>query len=249
MSKGFVVVASTEEFYYFSALNLIHSIKDFYPDAKVCLVAEERFLETGGADIADDVLTCIDHRRSKIWGMANSPYDQTFYIDADCEIVHEDVKTIFDKFNGNDILFTALTEERSYMFREYYWGTEGDHFHWCGGTCLYDKTKPLVADFLHDWYDLTVKQYSHDWWPVDKHGQPDFKNYPESLRRWDQFSLWWLLNKTPKYENIKIGRLDGDDDARWNYFAGYRYDHCENPIVMHYSNSAGKNDMRAKYAK
>tara|TARA_B110000305_G_C19464405_1_gene656876 strand:- start:6544 stop:7293 length:750 start_codon:yes stop_codon:yes gene_type:complete len=248
MSKGYVVVASTEIFYYYSALNLIHSIKDFDPNAKVCLVAEERFLDKG-SDVADDIKICIDHPRSKLWGMANSPYDQSFYIDADCEIVHEDLPTVFDKFGDNDILFTALTDERSYMFREFYWGYKGEHFDWCGGTCLYDMTKPLIKDFMQDWYDLTVKQYAGTWWPQTPAGYPDTDNFPRSLSRWDQFSLWWLINKTPKYENLKIGRLDGEDDARWNYFAGYVYDHAKNPVVMHYSNSKGKNEMRDKYSK
>ena len=74
---------------------------------------------------------------------------------------------------------------------------------------LYDMTKPLVKDLMNDWYDLTVKQYSGEWWPSAPDGTPDTVNYPKSLARWDQFSLWWLLNREPKYSDILVGRLDG----------------------------------------
>ena len=111
-------------------------------------------------------------------------------------------------------------------------------------TCLYDMTKPLVRDFMQDWYDLTVKQYAGTWWPLDSENNPDYLNYPKTLYRWDQFSLWWLTNKVAKYKNIKIGRLDGENDARWNYFSLYRYDHCEDPVVLHYSNTSAKKNFR-----
>ena len=68
-SKGYVVVASRKKFFYISALNLIESIREFYPDAKVCLVTEERFLD-GREKIADEVVFCDNHKRAKLWGMA-----------------------------------------------------------------------------------------------------------------------------------------------------------------------------------
>lgn len=247
-TKGYVVVASSNFFYYISAINLIHSIKDNDPKAKVCLVTEQRFVDKG-ADIADEVIFCKNHIRSKLYGMAKSPYDQTFYIDADCETVHKDLATVFDKFENNDIMFTSLVEERSYIYAELGWGTKGEKFTWCGGVCLYDFTNPLVREFMEDWNDLTIKQYNGSWWPRDNNGKEDYDNYPKSLKRWDQFSLWWLINKEPKYELLKIGRLDGDDDARWNHFTGYYWDHCNGkpPIIVHYSNVDVKKMMRDQH--
>ena len=64
-----------------------------------------------------------------------------------------------------------------------------------------------------------------------------------TLKRWDQFSLWWLLNKDPKYcdGKLKVGRLDGEEDARWNHFTGYKYQHSkEPPVIMHFSNTSAK---------
>jgi len=247
-TKGFVVVASANFYYYVSAINLIHSIKEFCPDSKVCLVTEEKFLDKG-ADIADDIVICGDHKRDKIWGMSNCPYDKCFYIDADCEVVHEDIKTVFDKFDGNDVLFTALVEERSYIYAEYGWGTEGLKFDWCGGVCLFDKSKPLVKTFLDDWYDLTVKQYEGSWWPTKENGERNYDQFPKSLARWDQFSLWWLLNREEKYKKLKVGRLDKEEDARWNHFYGYAWDHTngKEPVIQHYSASQAKADMRNDY--
>ncbi len=247
VNKGYVVVANRLEFYYYSALNLISSIKEFDPDAKVCLVSEQKYLDLGGSHIADHILTCDNHPRAKLWGMANTPFDQTFYIDADCEIIHGDLPTVFDLFKDKHVLFTALTDERSYIFAEYEWGN-GVSFDWCGAVCLYDMTKPLVKDLMNDWYDLTVKQYSGEWWPSAPDGTPDTVNYPKSLARWDQFSLWWLLNREPKYSDILVGRLDDEYDCRWNNFHGYEWDHCNDkePVVFHYSNSVPKKESLAR---
>jgi len=233
-SKGFLIVCSKNRLFYVMALNLLDSIKTFYPEAKVCLVSEERFLD-GGEKNFDDVIICDDHRRAKIWGMYHTPYDQTFYIDADTEVIHKDISTVFDKFDDKDILFTVLPEDRSYCYSELFF--PGGRFWYCGAVCLYDTTKPLVREFVKDWFDLTNLMYAEKWWPKrPDNDDPDYMLYPPSLRRWDQFSLWWLLNKEPKYSELKHGRLDGNEDARWNHYLGYYYKHCENsPIIEHYS--------------
>ena len=48
--------------------------------------------------------------------MSQSPYDTTMYIDADCEIVHEDIATVFDELNGNDMVFHTLPREGKPIF-------------------------------------------------------------------------------------------------------------------------------------
>ena len=105
-SKGYLVVASRKPNFYSLAINCIESIKDYYPDAKCCLVTEEKFLD-GREDIADDLIFCDDHYRAKLWGMANSPYNITMYIDADSEIEHEDIATVFDELNNNDMMYCS----------------------------------------------------------------------------------------------------------------------------------------------
>jgi len=231
LNNGYLVVASYKEFFYKSAINLIENIKEYDENAKVCLVTEERFLD-GQEWLADDLIFCDDHKRAKLLGMAKSPYDVTFYIDADCEVVHEDIANVWDELNDNDLVFTCLPDDRSYCFAEH--GFPGGKLWLCGAVCLYDMRKQIVKDFVSDWYDLTVRQYSGEWWPVTEDGTPDLYNYPKTLKRWDQFSLWWLVNKEPKYENLKVGIFD--DDSRWNYYSSYREGHNTKPIVIrHYS--------------
>ena len=237
-SKGYVVVASRRSFFYVSALNLIESIRDFYPEAKVCLVTEEKFLD-GRESIADEIVLCDDHRRAKLWGMAKSPWDLSFYIDADTEVEHEDIEHVFDELGDYDVMFTGLPEERSYCYAELKF--PGGQFKLCGAVCLYDMRNPLVHEFMNDWYDLTVKQYAGTWWPTKPDGTWDEHTYPRTLARWDQFSLWWLVNKEPKYQNLKVGIFE--DDARWNFFSRYKYQHNIKPVVIrHYSAASAKHE-------
>ena len=53
-SKGFVVVASRNQNFYTYAVNLIEAIKDYYPEALITLVTEERFIDSR-ADEADQI--------------------------------------------------------------------------------------------------------------------------------------------------------------------------------------------------
>jgi hypothetical protein len=78
------------------------------------------------------------------------------------------------------------------------------------------------------------------WWPTLEDGvTEDLENYPATLKRWDQFSLWWLVNKEPKYKDLKVGILE--DDARWNFYSKYKYEHNKDPVVLrHYSSSGAK---------
>ncbi len=102
-SKGFVVVASKKQNFYTYAINLIESIKDYYPEAQVCLVTENRFLD-GRQDVADIVIECDDHYRAKLWGMSQTPWDITMYCDADMECEHEDISTVWDSLEDNDLV-------------------------------------------------------------------------------------------------------------------------------------------------
>ena len=247
MTKGYVVVASRKAFYYYSALNLIASIQEHDPDAKVCLVAEQWMIDLGGTQFVDDIVIVPPdkvHQRTKLWGMAMSPYDQTLYIDADCEVHHDDLRTCWEKFRDKDVLFSGLDDERSYIFAEYYFGPEQNSFDYCGAVCLYNSGKPEVKEFIQAWYELTIAQMEGEWWPTDENGERDYVNYPITLKRWDQFSLWYMLNRDPKWANLKHGLIDEEYNCRWNNFHGYQFDHCRGlpPIIYHYSNSGPKRE-------
>ena len=241
LSKGFLVVASCTKKFYLLALNLIETIKDYYPEAQFCLVTEKRFCD-GRESIADIVMHCGNNTREKLWAIANTPFDITMYIDADCEVRHEDIRTTFDHMQDHDMVFTALTKEREYCFAIRKW--KGGKMKLCGGVVLYNSTNPLVKDFMNDWHELYQKQRSADWWPLNEKGEFDFENHPEHLTQWDQFTLFWLTTHVPKYKDLKIGIFD--DDARWNYFSSYHENknHAKNPpIIFHWSAGVDKEKL------
>ena len=228
-SKGYVIVASNKINFYKYAVNLAESILDYNEDAKITLFCEPWMFEEIHRDLFDNVEWCSSHYRAKLEGMAKSPYDLTFYLDADTEVEHEDIANVFDEFNGYDILFTALTDDRDYIYAERDFDTpEGPaKFTLCGGVCLYDMSKPIIREFMDDWWDLTRRQMDDEWWP---------EGYIDSLKSWDQFSLWWLTEKTPKYKDLNLGIFK--DDLRWNYYNAFNW-HMTKPegevVVRHYS--------------
>jgi hypothetical protein len=69
---------------------------------------------------------------------------------------------------------------------------------------------------------------------MDGHWWPD--GYIDSLKSWDQFSLWWLTEKEPKYKDLNYGIFE--DDLRWNYYNAFDSTKTMSvgPIVVrHYS--------------
>lgn len=234
-SKGYLVVASRNINFYTYAINLIESIKDYHPEARVCLVTEERFLD-GREDIADDLIFCDNHYRAKLWGMANSPYDMTMYIDADMECEHEDISTCWDDMKDYDLVFHELTEERGkyYAVREFLYEGKRQQYRLCGGVCLYNSSNPLVMELMEDWDDLYRRQLARLWRPEGF----DQQQWEKDLRIFDQTTLWWLVNKEEKYKDLNIGIFD--DDIRWNFFTQYGYQGFKSkydkpPILRHYS--------------
>lgn len=235
-SKGFLIVASKRRSFYVFALNLIDSIRDYYEDADITLVTEERFIDSRAEELADNIIHCNDHYRAKLWGMAQSPYDITMYIDADMQCEHEDIIKIWDEMKDHDVVFSALKKERDYIYAEYHFETPDvgvQVFDLCGGVCLYDMSKPIVREFMEDWWELTRKQMAKEWWP---------EGYPTSLQQWDQFSLWWLTKRDPKYKDLKIGIFD--DDMRWNYYNAWNWKRTRpegEVILRHFSCGVDKN--------
>jgi len=243
-SKGFVVVASKKPAFYYSALNLIESLLDYMPDARVTLFTEDRFKDERAEELCEHVLPCGDHLREKMYGILNTPYDHTFYIDADCEIQHEDISKVFDFLPGNDMVFVKLMDDpvskASFVEKDFKGPDGNETLQLCGGVCLYDMTNPLVRDFMQDWNDIFRKQEDEGWVP---------EGYPKSICRWDQFTLWWLTHKVDKYKDINIGEFD--DNYRWNWFTNFRWHQDgpnkgkhrlvdDHPIVVHYSNAMNK---------
>jgi hypothetical protein len=239
-TKGFVVVATKEKQFLIGADNLKESILDHYEDAKITLFTEQKFIDDPDCKLYfrdfDKVLaTPGDHTREKMWGMANSPYDLTFYIDADCEIMHTDIENSFDRLEGNDMVFVELKRETKGHFADWDWGDgDLDHLTHCGGICLYDTRNPLVVEFMNDWY-YNYKNQKENLFNPD-----EYQGIPERYKAWDQLTLWYQLWHDPKYKSIKWKFFD--DNYRWNYYSsfGFNKDGTHNygvvdPVIVHYS--------------
>ena len=261
-SKGFVTVASKRKQFLMGADNLKESILDYYPEAKITLFTEQHFIDDPECQIYfqdfDQVIaTPAGTNREKMWGMANSPYDLTFYMDADIEIGHEDIKNVFDHLEDGkyDMVYVNLTKEGAKHFAEWEWGPNlyddgwrgvPDHLCHCGGVALYDTRNPLIREFMLDWYQLHLKQVRGDWNP------PECEYIRKgNFRQWDQLTLWWLIYHSPKYKSLRWKFFD--DNYRWNYFTSFGFNkdgthNChivdptrdywktvDEPVVVHFS--------------
>lgn len=242
-SKGFVVVASRNQNFYTYAINLMESIRDYYEDAQITFVTEPRFLD-GREDVADTLIECDDHYRAKLWGMAQTPYDITMYVDADMECEHEDIIKVWDEMKDYDMVFHELTEERQkyYTIFSFSYNNKQVDYRLCGGVCLYRSGNPLVREFMNDWFELYHKQYNKLWRPEGF----DKEQWDKGLRHFDQTTLWWLTEQEEKYKDLKIGIFD--DDIRWNYFTQYGYEHLHSkegkpPILRHFSGCLKKDEL------
>ena len=165
-TKGYVLVASKKINFYRYAINLAESILDYYEDAKITLFTEPWMFEEGHRELFDNVEWCSDHYRAKLDGMRRSPYDITAYLDVDMEVEHEDIANIFDELGDDEVLFSELTDDRSYVYAERDFDTpEGPaKFTLCGGIALYDMRKEIVREFMTDWWELTKAQMDDQWW-------------------------------------------------------------------------------------
>ena len=113
-----------------------------------------------------------------------------------------------------------ITKIRPYSGKisEFPGGNLTDH---CG-MFVYKKNDKTIQ-FMEEWYARYLRQESGEW-------QWDTNLYPEELRPWDQWTYWWLQNKT----NYSIKREFLDDDARWNFINTYREDETDKPIVVYH---------------
>ena len=239
-SKGFITVATKRKQYLIGADYLKESILDHYEDAKITLFTEQKFIDDPECQSYfkhyDKVIATPDStNREKMWGMANTPYDQTLYLDADIEIVHDDIQHVFDRLEDNDMVWVELKEETKGHFMEWDWGDGPiDHLTHCGGVCLYNSENKLTREFMMDWYNIHFKMRKG----IDN--PPELDLVPKSFLQWDQTTLWWLLWHCDKYKELKWKYFD--DNYRWNYYSsfGFNKDGTHNygvvdPVIIHYS--------------
>jgi len=229
-NKGFIYIATMHSKFYNMAINSAESLRYYYPDAKICIFTEKQFVDER-SKVFDIVNTDVPRNvRGKMWGMANTPFDETFYMDCDTYIESEEIKNVFDELGDNDMVFTKISNWSTHIF-EPSGLRNGEPYEIHGGVCLFKST---AKEFMKKWFELYNAQVSSEWLPLDENGNL----YPTSAKKWDQFTLWWLLTKNNNpYKYLKWGFFDS---IKWNYIALYdslSYDalNGEDPIVIHYT--------------
>ena len=82
------------------------------------------------------------------------------------EVEREDIVNVWDELKDHDMVFAELTDDRSYIYAERDFDTpEGKaKFTLYRAVCLYDMSKPIVREFMDDWWDLTYRQMNDTWW-------------------------------------------------------------------------------------
>lgn len=219
IDNGFLIVASIKKEYVESANFCAHTIKDYYPHAHVTLFVPEILLSHVDVSAFDSVMSkdVPNHTRTKLYALSKTPYSKlTVYVDADMECMHSDLHTIWDQIgNEQDMLITKI---RPYNGKIAKW--KNGEFTMHGGFFMY-KNKPNVIEFMKRWWDDYVIQRS-EMWPYKE------SDYPISLRQWDQFTLWKLVN----VDKMPIVIDFFKDDARWNFVHGYYSTETDKPIIF-----------------
>lgn len=222
LKRGFLVVASVYPEYVHSANYCGGSIKDFYPDAHVTLFVPEKLRHHVDETCFDMIVTedVPDHKRTKLYALSKTPYSElTVYVDGDMDCRHEDVQKIWDEMpEDTDILITKI---RPYNGKIAKWKT-GEMIHH-GGFFMY-RTNPHTMEFMEQWWKDYEKQKAEPW-PYDP------EEMPESLKPWDQFTFWKLLNVDKKPVTVNFF----NDDARWNFVNGYYPHETSSPIVFYHN--------------
>lgn len=200
------------------AINCAESILDYNPLAKITLFTHEEWVD-GRCNIFDNVVTGAPaNPRAKLWALSQSPYDRTFYLDAECEIVHADIEKVFDTLEDDDIKLMRVRPYAGAVTKF----PGGELIHHCGAFVY--KKDPDLYKFFDQWYEAYIRQQEE--WDLDPILYP-----PHLLRPWDMFTFWRLLYIDKWKEKLKIGFWK--DDARWN-FHGLREDELTAPLVVHH---------------
>lgn len=76
---------------------------------------------------------------------------------------------------------------------------------------------------------------------MDEEGNFDTYNYPHDLSQWDQFTLFWLTEKEPKYADLNVGVFP-NDGLKWNFWSllSREMDMPEDTVVYHRSFTSDK---------
>ena len=243
--EGFLIVATCHAFYKNTALTLIDSLEEYYPECKIMVSTlpewEEEFREF---DSVVEVRTDgPDERRAKLWALQRTVFKKTCYLDADMEVVHDDIRKVWDLLDeDHDCAFTVIyapagastaiyVEEGARKIRD---NKIDKHLRYHGGFFLWwhDAEHPNAIAAMQLWWSQwnEINQNS-EWWV--KHPEIYGPN-----RSWDQFTWWWI--KKNIIPDLRIQEVEGEEGSkmyRWNWCSGYMGTHRKDPdyppVILH----------------
>lgn len=217
--KGFLIVATLNTWYKNSALALIDNLDEFYPEAKIFVATHKAWAdEFENLDNVVKVLTEDDgmpsSTRTKLWALRYTPFIKTCYLDADMEVISDEIQEVWDILDNNhDMAFTVINPKCGSTTAIYKEDGEAGirdndperHLRYHGGFFLWNNTE-LANKAMELWWDRYQEiNCSKQWW----------EDHPEIYhvnKSWDQFTLWWIL----KYDTPGI-KIQEYTQAKWNW--------------------------------
>lgn len=222
--KGFLIVASVHAFYKNSALMLLDTLDEHYPDCNVMIATipewEEEFREY---DIVKEVRTDGPNQvRMKLWALQHTIFEKTCYIDADMHAMTDEVRRVWSLLDDDhDVAFTVIDPETGSTTAIF--DTEGQqgirdnditkHLRYHGGFFLWwnNDRHPNAVKLMKEWWVKWGEINCNDeWW----------EQHPEiylSNKSWDQFTLWWIMDRV--IPGVKMQEIEGGpcpEMYRWN---------------------------------
>lgn len=237
--KGFLIVASCHAFYKNSALSLLDSLDEYYPDCKVMIVCppewEDEFRVY--SQVVEVRTDGPDERRTKLWALRHTVFEKTCYLDADMEVVSADIAKIWDELDDeHDCAFTVIyppagsttaiyVEEGVQSIRD---NDPEKHLRYHGGFFVWwhNEKHPNSIKAMEMWWGLwnSINKNSL-WW--DKHPE-----YFDPNRGWDQFTFWYIHRK--EIPDLKIKEINDMYRWNWNSHLPKHLLNGKEPIIRHH---------------
>jgi hypothetical protein len=226
-NDGFILIATVKYMYYESAVMCANSILDYYPEAKITLFTHPEWVDDEALDIFDQIITkdVPSSARAKLWALSKSPYDKTMYVDADAEVMSDDIRLAHDQLKPTQDIIMGLIRPYAAVVTKFPAGELTLH---CG-MFTYRRSE-LLYKIFDKWFVMWENQQVE--WDLDS------KLYPQNmLQPFDIFTFWRLMNLEGYRDSINIGIWE--DDARWN-FHGYHRDELNGKEIILYHHTLSK---------
>lgn len=239
--KGFLIVATQHAMYKNSALALIDSLDEYYPECKIMVVTVPEWADefTDYDQVVEIRTDGPDERRTKLWALQHTVFEKTCYLDADMEIISPKISEVWDILDDeHDMAFTLIFPKfgaSTAIYKE-----EGEarirdnniekHLRYHGGFFVYWKKedKPNSLEAVKKWWQYWLEINNNEQWWVDN------PQYYRTNKGWDQFTLWYIIMKDmPELKIQQVGGLD-EEGLRWNWHTTYKSAvEVKEPIIWH----------------